>query len=76
MGFAEHGPTDQGGDVSDPVPFYTYPGQFLDQMGSLAVVMPKYQRLAFDIANTPGSTDMLNVIARGAMTSGKTPYQQ
>jgi len=62
--------------VSDPVPYFTYPGQFLDQMASLAVVMPKFQRMAFDISNVPGSADMQNVIARAAMTSGKTPYQQ
>lgn len=76
MGFPESCKADQGGDVSIPIPYYTYPGQALDEMGSLATVMPKFQRLAFDIANTPGSTDMTNVIARGAMTSGITPYQQ
>lgn len=60
--------------MTSPVPYYLYPGQAFDEIGSLQTVMPKFPRLAFDLANAPGSTDVTNVAARAVMQSGKTPY--
>lgn len=57
-----------------PVPYYIYPGQAFDELGSLSVLMPKYPRLAFDLANTPGSRDAVNTLSRSIMQSGITPY--
>lgn len=62
--------------MTSPIPYYTYPGQAFDELGSLATVMPNYQRLAFDLAHTPGSTDTTNALARAVMQSGFQPYQQ
>lgn len=62
--------------MTSPVPYYVYPGQIFDEIGSLAAVMPQFPRLAFDIATSPGSTDVSNVMARAVMQSGHTPYEE
>ena len=55
-------------------PEYIYPGQAFDELGSLAVLAPKYPRVAFDLANTPGSRDVINMLSRGVFEAGADPY--
>jgi len=59
---------------ASPTPAYIYPGQAFDEIGSLSVLMPKFPRLAFDLAATPGSRDVINTLSRSIMQSGTTPY--
>jgi hypothetical protein len=60
--------------VNDVPPAYIYPGQAFDEMGSLFAIMPNYPRLAFDLANSPGSSDVTNMVTRSVMQSNVDPY--
>ena len=60
--------------MNDVPPPYIYPGQAFDEMGSLFAIMPNYPRLAFDLANSPGSSDVTNMVARSVMQSNVDPY--
>lgn len=55
-------------------PDYIYPGQAFDELGSLAVIMPKYPALAFNLWTLPGSRDAINAAASEVIQSGIDPY--
>jgi len=77
MGVAQHDPTGEGEfDHMTPMPAYLYPGQWADQLGSLASLTFNSPRVAHDLASIPMSPNAQNAISSSVLGSQLPPYSQ
>lgn len=75
MGDAQRRPSPEGDGVEPYIPQYSYPGQWFDDMGSLAMTMGNGHSMGIDLAESHLSRDETNRLASLLLDQTASPYE-